>query len=61
MSARTRELLIGAGLAHVIAPLDRVVVARGFSGQLQEYIALQLIETEAMLECERGGLQYTEH
>lgn len=47
MTARTRELLIGMKLAHVIASLDRI--ADRFSADQQQRIVEQLfeIETEA--------------
>ena len=60
VTVRTRELLIGAGLAHCIEKLDRVVADRAISAQAQELIALKLFETETELERERG-LEHTVH
>lgn len=61
VTVRTRELLIGAGLAHVIASLGRAVAGRDISAQKQERMALQIVETETQLEFERGAEQHTVH
>jgi hypothetical protein len=53
VTARTRELLIGAGLAHIIASLDRAVAGRETSAAAQERIVMQLFATESALEFER--------
>lgn len=55
VTARTREILIGAGLAHVIASLHDAFAGRGISAQRQEDIALQIVSSETQIELERGS------
>ena len=53
VTARTRELLIGAGLAHCIASLEGVLERHHFSADQQAAIALALFETETINDAWR--------
>jgi hypothetical protein len=55
LDARARDLLIAAGLGHVIARLDRIVAEHHFDPTRQQRIALDLIAVEAETEWLDGA------
>lgn len=61
VTPRAKELLVGVGLAHLLASFDRIVRERDFTPMQQERIAMQLFSVEAECEAESPQQARTVH